>query len=179
MAETFFVLVRKFGRQRQRKRTVRPLRLLRHAIPIATILRAYQSLIRWAVGQCRGYGGNLLSYYLPRGICVSLVLYCNVILNERERPWSVKGKDEASGHALSLLARPTTDYSVRHFPLFSIATPYRKTLGSNPATRSPHCLEEAVSERLLTPFIVCQTHTKSPWHLQHDFCTQRLADRLV
>ncbi|KAH8128802.1 hypothetical protein LI328DRAFT_40308 [Trichoderma asperelloides] len=32
---------------------------------------------------------------------------------------------------------------------------------------------------LLTPFIVCQTHTRSPWHLQHDFCTQRLADRLV
>ncbi|PTB43791.1 hypothetical protein M441DRAFT_76985 [Trichoderma asperellum CBS 433.97] len=32
---------------------------------------------------------------------------------------------------------------------------------------------------LLTLFIVCQTHTRSPWHLRHDFCTQRLADRLV
>lgn len=33
-------------------------------------------------------------------------------------------KDEASRHALSLLARPTAGNSIRQFPLFPFDTPY-------------------------------------------------------
>lgn len=95
MAETAGVSVRKSDRQRQRKELFRTLRLLRHAIPIAATHDHKSLPIFDPLGRsiAVAIAAAFLSYYLQPEICVWLVLYGNVIWEEREQPWSVKGKE--------------------------------------------------------------------------------------
>lgn len=138
--DSFSALVRNFGRQRLRDRLFDfgGCCGMRFRLPQPTIVKAYQSLIRWAVRL--PWLWRKPSLALPSGNCVWLVLCCNVIWEEARATMECRGKRQRQQPcpAASRTADDRLLYSA--LPAFSNCHPISKNFGLQSSTQQPTLL---------------------------------------